>query len=151
MNSSFLHPSISICSFFRSCWFSPSPLCCLLPPLHSPAFLISFFLCLQWRHLLGPSTLLSPESIFLILIWVALQISLSNLWKRICPFRVSSEGRINSSGGQRRSLIACVGAQMALGSNPCSFTYHLWDIGLLHFLIHEMRTKTDPRVEPDCF
>lgn len=56
--SSFLHRSIAICSFSRSCWLSSSLLCHLLPPLHSPAFLICLFLCLPQRQSL--STLPSP-------------------------------------------------------------------------------------------
>ena len=147
--SSFLHPSITICSFSRSCWLS-SPLCHLLPPLHLPAFLICLCLCLPRRQ--SPSTLPSP--------WIHLPDSdlgssthvIVKSLKKDSPIPGELRGqKLISNGGDRRSLTAWVGAQMALGSNLCSFTYHLWDIGLPHLLICEMGTKTEPRVKSDCF
>lgn len=92
----------------------------------------AFIPCLQWRYPVGPSTLPSFTSIFLILAPVALQTSWSNVWREIHPFRVRSQSRI--SGRERKRLNVCLGVQLALGLNTGSFTYHhLWDIGSVTF------------------
>ena len=143
--SSFLHPSIAICSFSRSCWLSSSLLCHLLPPLHSPAFLICLFLCLPRRR--SPSTLPSP--------WIYLGSSTNVTVKSL----KKDSPILGELRGQKLIPMVETGGlwQHELGLRwPYVQTFvpspTIYETLACHIFSHvcEMGTKTEPRVKLDC-